>query len=137
MTTPPMPLLRMNGSAATKPRRIELRSNGVATADSDIMPMGIRNNPCMGAMSRDPHKAGSQFFGGRVCFDFANTVDWRTSDAPQELIPDYSSFVAWCVRRGVISSPVGARLAANSARQTVPARQTMQKVRDLRSEIWL
>ena len=88
-------------------------------------------------MSRDPNKAGSQFFGGRVCFDFANTVDWRTSDAPQELIPDYSSFVAWCVRRGVISSPVGARLAANSARQTVPARQTMQKVRDLRSEIWL
>jgi len=87
-------------------------------------------------MSRDPHKAGSQFFGGRVCFDFANTVDWRTSDAPQELIPDYSSFVAWCVRRGVISSPVGARLAASSARQTDPARQTMQKVRDLRSEIW-
>src|SRR5260221_63276 len=34
-------------------------------------------------MSRDPARAATQFFGGRVCLDFANTMDWRTSDAPQ------------------------------------------------------
>ena len=33
------------------------------------------------------------FFGGRVCLDFANTVDWRTSAAPQELISDYATLL--------------------------------------------
>ena len=42
-------------------------------------------------MSTDPARALLQFFGGRVCLDFANTMDWRTSAAPQELLPDYAT----------------------------------------------
>ena len=38
-------------------------------------------------MSRDPVRAGSQFFGGRVCLDFANTLDWRLTNDPVELLP--------------------------------------------------
>ena len=50
-------------------------------------------------MSRDPLRALSQFFGGRTCLDFANTVDWRLSDAPQELIPDYATLLRWSASR--------------------------------------
>ena len=44
-------------------------------------------------MSRDPARAATQFFGGRICLDFANTMDWRTSEEPQELIPHYAAFL--------------------------------------------
>lgn len=53
-------------------------------------------------MSRDPARAASQFFGGRVCLDFANTLDWRLTDRPVELIPDYAALLAWSERRGTL-----------------------------------
>ncbi|MFI5016607.1 MAG: ABATE domain-containing protein, partial [Dongiales bacterium] len=51
-------------------------------------------------MSTDPTRALLQFFGGRVCLDFANTMDWRTSEAPQELLPDYATLLLWSGKRG-------------------------------------
>jgi len=74
-------------------------------------------------MSRDPLRVATQFFGGRVCLDFANTLDWRTSDDPQELIPDYGSFLAWSVRRGTLSPQTAASLRSR-------ARQTRRRRRD-------
>ena len=56
-------------------------------------------------MSRDPERAASQFFGGRVCLDFANTLDWRLTDEPVELIPDYAALLAWRARRGILTLP--------------------------------
>jgi predicted RNA-binding Zn ribbon-like protein len=87
-------------------------------------------------MSRDPGKAGSQFFGGRVGLDFANTVDWRSSDSPQELIPDYPSLLAWSVRRGILGCAAEARLLSTSARKADLTTQTLQQAFDLRSDIW-
>jgi predicted RNA-binding Zn ribbon-like protein len=87
-------------------------------------------------MSRDPLRAASQFFGGRVCLDFANTVDWRMSDAPQELVPDYASFLAWCVRRGTVSPQTAASLGSHA--RTTPARvaSVMSDALSLRAQIW-
>jgi predicted RNA-binding Zn ribbon-like protein len=87
-------------------------------------------------MSRDPLRAASQFFGGRVCLDFANTVDWRMSDAPQELVPDYAAFLAWCVRRGTVSPQTAASLG--SCARTTPARVggVMSDALSLRAQIW-
>jgi predicted RNA-binding Zn ribbon-like protein len=87
-------------------------------------------------MSTDPIRAAAQFFGGRVCLDFANTMDWRTSAAPQELIPDYAAFVAWSRRRGTLPAPVPARLLAQAARRPAAAAAVMDQARRLRAEIW-
>lgn len=87
-------------------------------------------------MSRDPLRAASQFFGGRVCLDFANTVDWRVSDNPQELIPDYASFLAWCVRRGVVTRQTAARLGSRARTSPARVKEVMSDASSLRAQIW-
>lgn len=87
-------------------------------------------------MSRDPTRAASQFFGGRVCLDFANTMDWRTSAAPQELIGDYAALLAWTARRGTLPPPAVARLGAQARRQPTAAAAALRDAHALREEIW-
>jgi predicted RNA-binding Zn ribbon-like protein len=87
-------------------------------------------------MSRDPARAATQFFGGRVCLDFANTMDWRTSEAPQELIPDYAAFLSWSNARGTLASKTVARLRVLGARKPTAAEAIMREARALRGEIW-
>ncbi|MGY3693012.1 putative RNA-binding Zn ribbon-like protein [Bradyrhizobium sp. USDA 3240] len=85
-------------------------------------------------MSRDPARAATQFFGGRVCLDFANTLDWRTSNDPQELIPDYAALLSWSERRGTLPLAAIRKLKAHSASSVAVA--AMQKAHDLRRDIW-
>jgi len=68
-------------------------------------------------MSRDPARAATQFFGGRLCLDFANTMDWRTSDAPQELIPDYAALLSWSKARRTLAGRAIARLGVQGKQQ--------------------
>ncbi|UGY05682.1 CGNR zinc finger domain-containing protein [Bradyrhizobium quebecense] len=85
-------------------------------------------------MSRDPARAATQFFGGRVCLDFANTLDWRTSNDPQELIPNYAALLSWSERRGTLPLAAIRKLKAHSASSVAVA--AMQKAHDLRRDIW-
>jgi predicted RNA-binding Zn ribbon-like protein len=85
-------------------------------------------------MSRDVERASAQFFGGRGCLDFANTLDWRTSDAPVELIPDFGSLLRWSERRGMLPRRAVRRLGR--ARTPASLRAAMDDAYALRSEIW-
>ena len=87
-------------------------------------------------MSRDPARAATQFFGGRVCLDFANTMDWRTSDAPQELTPDYAALLSWSTARGTLAAKAVARLQAQAAQRGAAAAAVMHEAHALRGEIW-
>src|SRR5882757_7376508 len=87
-------------------------------------------------MSRDPERAATQFFGGRVCLDFGNTLDWRTSADPQELIPDYAALLRWSARRGTLSASAITRLGALSREHEGIARSVMADAHSLRAEIW-
>jgi len=87
-------------------------------------------------MSRDTERALTQFFGGRVCLDFANTLDWRTSADPQELIPDFGAFLRWCGLRGTISPSAVEKLTARAKADPSGAAAVMCDVVRLRSEIW-
>ena len=86
-------------------------------------------------MSGDIERAGSQFFGGRVCLDFANTVDWRTSPQPVELIPDYRALLGWSLRRGTMSRQAIVSLTQRDG-HTRACVAVMAKAFALRSEIW-
>jgi predicted RNA-binding Zn ribbon-like protein len=86
-------------------------------------------------MSRDPIRALSQFFGGRVCLDFANTVDWRTSDEPQELLPDYATLLRWSELRGTLPSGAIKRLRALCAKEPAAAEAVLKEARKFRAEI--
>jgi predicted RNA-binding Zn ribbon-like protein len=87
-------------------------------------------------MSRDPARAATQFFGGRVCLDFANTLDWRTSDDPQELVPDYAALIAWSGRRGTLPARAIAHLRSQAAADPIGARSVMGQAFFLRAELW-
>lgn len=41
--------------------------------------------------------------GGRLCLDFANTVDWHASDHPKEWLTSYSDLVAWGRHAGTLT----------------------------------
>lgn len=71
-----------------------------------------------------------------MCLDFANTLDWRTSDDPQELIPDYESFIAWAVRRATLLPLTAARLRSRASNNPQAAAEAMATVLSLRAEIW-
>jgi predicted RNA-binding Zn ribbon-like protein len=86
-------------------------------------------------VSRDLARAATQFFGGRVCLDFANTLDWRTSDAPQELIPDYAALLAWSGARGILPASALARLRRRLGRSAPAAVAVLRDVHALRGEI--
>jgi predicted RNA-binding Zn ribbon-like protein len=85
-------------------------------------------------MSRDVERASTQFFGGRSCLDFANTLDWRTSGDPVELIPDYGALLRWSERRGTL--PRRAVRQLGRARPSAALRAAMDDAYALRSEIW-
>jgi predicted RNA-binding Zn ribbon-like protein len=63
----------------------------------------------MASMSRE-------FIGGRLCLDFANTVDWRRRTEPEELLHDYVGLADWSVRAGTVP-PTEARRLAVAARK--------------------
>jgi predicted RNA-binding Zn ribbon-like protein len=88
-------------------------------------------------MSRDIARAAQQFFGGRVCLDFANTVDWRTSSAPQELMADYPAFLEWSARRGTLSAETVSALWRTSAASARSTERTMNVARQLRCDLWV
>jgi predicted RNA-binding Zn ribbon-like protein len=71
-----------------------------------------------------------------VCLDFANTMDWRTSDAPQELIPDYAALLSWSKARRTLAAAAIAKLHTRGARKAAAAAAVMQEAYALRSEIW-
>jgi predicted RNA-binding Zn ribbon-like protein len=87
-------------------------------------------------MSKDPARAATQFFGGRVCLDFANTLDWRLTDAPQELIPDYGSFLSWSQARGTLAVGMASKLRALALGRPRAAAAVMAEAHALRAEIW-
>jgi predicted RNA-binding Zn ribbon-like protein len=88
-------------------------------------------------MSRDPLRAATQFFGGRVCLDFANTMDWRTSDKPQELIADYAGLLAWSRRRHTVTARCVTNLQILSMRTPGDAENVQNIAHALRSDIWV
>jgi predicted RNA-binding Zn ribbon-like protein len=68
--------------------------------------------------------------GGRLCFDFINTVhSWKTEDR-SDFLQDYQDFLAWCRR---LSVPVPSRAARpkereNSLARVIKVREILYKV---------
>ena len=87
-------------------------------------------------MSRDIERALTQFFGGRVCLDFGNTLDWRTSEQPQELIPNFETLLGWCERRRTMPSAALSKLRARAASKPQEAEVVIAAAFRLREEIW-
>ncbi len=87
-------------------------------------------------MSRDLARTATQFLGGRVCLDFANTVNRRTSAEPQEVLPDYAALLSWSERRNTLPKTAVVELRARAFEQGAELDAVMLDTRTLRVEIW-
>jgi predicted RNA-binding Zn ribbon-like protein len=78
----------------------------------------------------------TEFIGGRLCLDFANTVDWRRRAEPEELLPDHLGLVDWSVRAGTLSPTEARRLAAAARKHPRAAAAAFAKALVLREAFY-
>lgn len=77
-----------------------------------------------------------KLIGGRLSLDFANTVDWRTSDHPQQWLMSYSGLVAWSRHAGILTDHEAQRLLQEATRRPVDATAILERAITLREAIY-
>ncbi len=58
---------------------------------------------------------------GRLCLDYANTVEWHASDHPGEHLNHYSDLVDWAAQVGILSAAEAQSLLEEAARRPAEA----------------
>lgn len=76
------------------------------------------------------------FLGGRLCLDFANTVDWHASDRPEELLTSYGEFIAWSQRAGILTGEQAQSLLQQAAERPDEAEAAFKQAIALREAIY-
>lgn len=56
-----------------------------------------------------------ELLGGSLCLDFLNTVDWRASDAPAELLVSEAALLDWARKSGALSAAEADRALPSDA----------------------
>ena len=78
--------------------------------------------------------------GGRLCLDFANTVEPRGgpegSAERREYLGDYGDLVAWALRVGLIDEPAAHRLLRAAERDRAAAAEVFRRALVLREAIY-
>ncbi len=74
--------------------------------------------------------------GGRLCLDFANTVDWHARDHPEEWLTSYSDLVAWAAHAGALTDSEAESLLREAARQPREAASVLERAVALREAVY-
>ena len=74
--------------------------------------------------------------GGVLCLDFANTVDWRTSDDPEEILMNYGDLVDWSRHAGIIDDRRARALKRRAARLRAEGYRALERAFILRDAIY-
>ena len=80
--------------------------------------------------------AALKLLGGRLCLDFANTVDWHASDHPQEFLNSYADLVGWSEHAGVLSAPQAQALLREAQRRPADATTAHRRALALREALY-
>lgn len=75
------------------------------------------------------------FDGGRLCLDFANTLDGRASE-PREGLNTYADLVSWSRQAGSVSPSGARRLLDEASRHPRRAAAVLEQARQLREAIY-
>lgn len=73
---------------------------------------------------------------GQLALDFANTVDWRTSDHPKELLNSYADLVRWAQYTGVFSEGEARRILREAAQRPEEASAALEGALGLRETLY-
>jgi predicted RNA-binding Zn ribbon-like protein len=81
-------------------------------------------------------KSPFEFTGGNPCLDFADTMNGRTEEHPEELLTAYDRLVQWSEEAGVISARVADRLRRAASEAPGKALTTLRNSIQLRDAIY-
>lgn len=73
---------------------------------------------------------------GRLCLEFADTLDWRESDAPVEHLNNYGDLIDWSLSIGLIDPATATDLHRTAKRQPILADQLLGWAIELREAIY-
>ena len=68
--------------------------------------------------------------------DFANTVSWHASPAPEDSLTSYGDLLAWARNAGLLTRRAGAGLAHHASAHPSPAARALARARRLREIIY-
>ncbi len=74
--------------------------------------------------------------GGLLCLDFANTVDDRTEEHPQELLMSFDDLVAWSKQAQVLTEPEARQLLEKSEQHHSEANRVLKRAVEVREAIF-
>jgi predicted RNA-binding Zn ribbon-like protein len=80
---------------------------------------------------------GLKLLGGRLCLDFANTVDPRHGDHRREYLGGYRDLVEWVRHAGVIGENEGRRLLKEAGRRPAEAAAAFERAVMLRETTYI
>ena len=87
-------------------------------------------------MAQTRQKSPFEFTGGNLCLDFANTVDNRGSDHPNDLLTDYSRLLRWGEESGALSRKTAEKLNSLADDSPGNAQLTVRHATQLRDAIY-
>ena len=73
---------------------------------------------------------------GWLCLEFANTVEWRATDHPEDHINNYDELVSWARQVRVITEPESQDLLRKATRHPETSRATYKRAISLREAIY-
>lgn len=73
---------------------------------------------------------------GRLCLDFANTMDWHASDHPQETLLAFSNLVDWAQGVGLLTKPEAQTLLRNAQADPAQAERVLRRAIRLREAVY-
>src|SRR5262245_14282184 len=87
--------------------------------------------------TKSESRAGDiSLLGGALCLDFANTVDWRTSYKPEEILTSYRDLIEWSRHVGIADGRRAARLMRRATSHEPLAAAALEQAIELRESIY-
>jgi predicted RNA-binding Zn ribbon-like protein len=77
-----------------------------------------------------------RLLGGRLCLDFANTLDGRASEPPEEFLHDYADLTHWGWHVGLLEDTQRKRLMAVAGQRPADAARTFSSAIALREAVF-
>jgi len=89
-----------------------------------------------GGTEEGPTLAELRLLGGRLCLDFANTVDPRHGEHPHEFLASYADLAGWAGHAGAVGAREARRLLDQAQRHPADAATAFQAARTLRDLLY-
>jgi predicted RNA-binding Zn ribbon-like protein len=87
-------------------------------------------------LDEDPPVFQFVLTGGALCLDFANTLDYRPTRHPRELLPDYRRLVLWSVQSGTLSEAEALELMSRREPSPGEEAQALARAHEVREAIY-